>query len=71
MAFYKSGESKYRPGVYMRFVNRNADEAGSVASAPVTPSFPSYPEPSQNMLLKDSRGVLFKTSDGYYLAVKN
>ena len=65
MAFYKSGESKRRPGVYMRFVNRNVD---AVATAPVTPP---YPEPSKNILLKDRNGVLLKTSDGYYLAVKN
>ena len=71
MAFYKRGESKRRPGVYLRLVNRNVDAAGAVATAPVTPPSPSYPEPSQNMLLKDRNGVLLKTSDGYYLAVKN
>ena len=65
MAFYKSGESKHRPGVYMRFVNRGKDWDEAV---PVTPS---YPDPSQKMLLKDRTGVLLKTSDGYYLAVKN
>ena len=65
MAFFKSGESKRRPAVYMRFVNRGKDLAVAV---PVTPS---YPDPSQKMLLKDRNGVLLKTSDGYYLAVKN
>ena len=65
MAFYKRGESKRRPGVYMRFVNRGKDWAEAV---PVTPSDPAL---SQKMLLKDRNGVLLKTSDGYYLAVKN
>lgn len=65
---YNAGEKKLRPGVYMRIVNIGADAVQAAASAPVAPT---HPQPSKICLLKDSRGVLFKTSDGYYLAVKN
>lgn len=65
---YNAGEKNLRPGVYMRIVNIGDDAANAAASAPVAPA---PPQPSKICLLKDSRGVLFKTSDGYYLAVKN
>lgn len=65
---YTAGEKKNRPGVYMRIVNIGDDAVQAAASAPVAPN---PPQPSKICLLKDSRGVLFKTSDGYYLAVKN
>lgn len=66
--FYNAGEKKLRPGVYMRIVNIGEDAVQAAASTPVAPK---PPQPSKICLLKDSRGVLFKTSDGYYLAVKN
>lgn len=62
MAFYNNGEAKTRPGVHMRITNR----ANSIF-APATTA----PEPSGIMLLKDRNGLLLKTADGYYLAVKN
>lgn len=39
MAFYKIGERKNRPGVYLRFVDRGKD-AGKVAAAPAKPEPP-------------------------------
>ena len=66
--FFYDGERKPRPGVYLRIMNRGADSTAP-AYPQVTPTLP--PAPSKTMLLKDSSGVLLKTSDGYYLAVKN
>ena len=34
MAFYKPGEQKRRPGVYIRIVNRGADAAGVLSLTP-------------------------------------
>ena len=34
MAFYKPGEQKKRPGVYIRIVNRGADAAGVLSVTP-------------------------------------
>lgn len=62
-----------RPGVYMSMTNIGKDaiifavkpgQSGGDTPAP-------GPEPSKFILLKDSSGMLLKTSDGYYLAVKN
>ena len=64
MAFYNNGESNNRPGVHRRITNRSDD---LFKSAPKDPG----PGSTKYMLLKDSKGVLLKTSDGYYLAVRN
>lgn len=42
-AFYKPGEHKRRPGVYIRIVNRGTDAAGVMATIPVQPTPPPTP----------------------------
>ena len=62
-----------RPGVYMKMTNVGLKSVFSAAQTAEgggdTPT--PGPEPSKFMLLKDSSGMLLKTSDGYYLAVKS
>lgn len=44
-AFYKPGEHKQRPGVYIRIVNSGSDSAGVLATIPVQPTpTPTPPE---------------------------
>ena len=71
MAFYNNGERKTRPGVYIRVTNRANGIFAPATTDPVDPGPDPGPGSTKIMLLKDSRGVLLKTSDGYYLAVKN
>lgn len=42
-AFYKPGEQKLRPGVYIRIVNRGSDAGGVLATIPVQPTPPPTP----------------------------
>lgn len=69
---YNAGEKKVRPGVYMRIVNIGEDAVQAAASAPVTPPPVTPPEPPalDFLFLADANGVLLKTTDGYYLAVR-
>ena len=71
MAFFNNGEVKTRPGVFQRYSNRANSIFAPATTDPVDPGPDPGPGSTKNMLLKDSRGVLLKTSDGYYLAVKN
>jgi hypothetical protein len=64
-----------RPGVYCSISNRNEKNlfyrVTSAGGGGDTPGPHPGPGSTKNMLLKDSRGVLLKTFDGYYLTVKN
>ena len=58
MAFYKPGEQKRRPGVYIRIVNRGADAVGVLTVTPVEPD-PSPPiEIDGFTVLYDSSGAV-------------
>ena len=69
-AFYKPGEVKKRPGAYRMITNRGSTgltiDADPFAPSPEEPDTPS----SENVRLADRAGVLLKTADGKYLAVK-
>ena len=71
MAFYNNGAANKRPGVHIRITNRSNNIFAPAPADPVNPGPDPGPGSTENMLLKDSRGVLLKTSDGYYLAVRN
>lgn len=55
MAFYKSGERKHRPGLYMRLVNRGTDTGRFVA---VAPEEPEKPELSDDLIVSYGSGVV-------------
>lgn len=74
--FYKPGEAKKRPGAYMMIANRgswtdlDADPFGPKPDTP-EPDAPTPDTPSSGYTrLADRTGVLLKTADGKYLAVK-
>jgi len=53
--FYKTGETKKRPGVYMRIVNRGAD----AVSAEITiPAAPTPPELTEELIVSYRAGVV-------------
>lgn len=55
---FNAGERKYRPGVYLRIVNRGADAAQAEIHAPVAPA---PPELTDEMLVSYSAGVVTLT----------
>lgn len=58
---------KKRPGVYRSIENRG--RASTIVYIP--PVEDDEPEVTEVTLLKDRSGMLLKTSDGYYLAVRS
>lgn len=68
---YKQGEVKTRPGAYRMITNR-----GSWTALDVDPFGPKQDDPEPDTptsgyaWLADRNGVLLKTADGKYLAVK-
>lgn len=66
MAFYKLGERKYRPGVYMRFINRGAGSS-EPAVMPDAPT-PTPPDPPVVVgLLAVANGVLISSNQALLL----
>ena len=60
-------QRKPRPGIYRTVSSRDR----VIIIDTRHPNEEDEPETTTIMLLKDSSGKLLKTSDGYYLAVKN
>lgn len=54
MPFYKIGEKKNRPGVYLRFVNRGKDADTAAAAPPV----PAPPELTDELIVEYRAGVV-------------
>lgn len=70
MAFYKLGERKYRPGVYMRFINRGAGSS-EPAAMPDAPT-PTPPDPPVAVgLLAVANGVLISSGQALSLGSGN
>lgn len=59
-------QNKKTPGSWINFVSKRSNGTPSEPAKPVEPV-----EPTNYLLLKDKNGVLLKTADGYYLAVRS
>lgn len=61
MAFYNKGESKPRPGTYMRFTNRSI--FASALTSAVDPGKVGALQSSDGYVLKDSNGLYIKSKE--------
>lgn len=70
MAFYKPGEQKLRPGVYIRIVNRGSDAAGVLPLTPVQPSpTPTPPDETEGITVTyDGSGIVTLSIPGCTVA---
>lgn len=59
--FYNDRERKYRPGIYMRIVNRGTEAARAAAAVPVEPDQPDHPELTDELIVAYSAGIVTLT----------
>lgn len=67
--FYKPGEHKRRPGVYIRIVNRGSDSAGVLPLTPVQPSpGPTPPDETDGITVAYANGIVTMSIPGCTVA---
>lgn len=66
MAFFKPGERKYRPGVYIRIVNSGDYRTSTTPT--YTPPQPSEPEPEKMRIAVTPEGMMYAVGRAFSLS---